>query len=313
MRSAKLHRLVAPCFAVMLAACQTGSYVKENYVYLREGPGYTRENVPAAFRAAFDAGQPVVLFIHGRGNEPGKSLKGASYLAHLWKVEGFAVRRLEEHKVTVVLLSWDSTRNAGFLDLDFYDRTRALENSAEAAERLADVVRSLSSIGPGRPGMVLIAHSMGAIVVEKYVRKYGAFPPGMFSNVLLSSADADNVGHESWVETLTRTSRVYVTVNENDGILSEATDARDFDRVQSLGRNPGSVLAPGAIYVRLSDSAYGLPELRAHEAFYLDPWDGYRHVRNFYGTVLRGSELDLGNARQIGVVSGNLYRLLAQD
>jgi esterase/lipase superfamily enzyme len=293
---------------LLLASCQTNSFVDGRYVYLsNHREGYSKAKISEAFGTAAKDNEPVVLFIHGRGNEPKKSLDGTGLIARIGDVKGMAVHKLEKLEVKVLMFSWDSMRHRGFLELDFYDRERPLGNTTAAAQRLVEVINILNSL-PRRPKMVLIAHSMGSIVVQRYVRDHGAFPEGLFSNVLLSSADADNDGHADWVQTLTKTARVYVTVNEHDCILLDATDGRDPEKtsLKSLGLDPGVELARGAIYVRLSDTIHGMPKLTAHEAFSSD----FPYVRDFYRTVLHGGEVDLRDSTRIAVVKDNVYRLL---
>jgi len=61
--------------------------------------------------------KPIVIFVHGRGKEPNKSLKGASF------IKGLAVPKIEVgYDVSVLLFSWDSA----FPGVAFLDRSRAL-------------------------------------------------------------------------------------------------------------------------------------------------------------------------------------------
>ena len=278
-------RCALPAFAiVLLAGCRSLSYDPDKFVYLSNERAFARDGVPAAFKEVLPAEKPVVLFVHGRGNEPGKSLVGTGLLSQMYGLEGRAVHNLEEtYRLPVVLFSWDSKRNPGLLNLDLADRCRPLENSVEAAERLRSVVESLSSLKTERPRVVLLAHSMGTWVVKNYVEKYGPFPKGLFANVVLSSADVDNAGHDVWVQTLAATSRVYITVNEGDEILLQATKSCRKEGVLPLGRVPGQARASNATYVQF-------PSMEAHEIFFRKEWGKFDRVRDFYGAVLSGGE-----------------------
>ncbi|MBK1645812.1 hypothetical protein CKO25_14345 [Thiocapsa imhoffii] len=97
----------------------------------------------------------------------------------------------------------------------------------------------------------LMCHSMG-----NYVLKYALQPSAaaasnlIFDNVLLVAADANNPGHERWVERIQVRNRLYVIINENDFAL-------EWSR-----RKPGE-----AQRVRLG---HYLRNLVARNAYYLD-------------------------------------------
>ena len=62
-----------------------------NYpLYVRDGSKFGFDDVDKALDRVYSTGKPVVMFIHGRGNEPNKSLDKATF------VEGGAVRKIED-------------------------------------------------------------------------------------------------------------------------------------------------------------------------------------------------------------------------
>lgn len=275
----------AVLIVTLVAGCTSLRYDPDKVLYLRDKRAFPAHGVTAAVRDIVPQDKPVVLFVHGRGDEPAKSLEGTDFVSELLGVEGRAVHKIEDgYRVRVVLFSWDAQRGAGFLNLDFWDRCRPLETSVAAADRLRGVIESLDALpaGASRPRFVLLAHSMGAWVVKNYVEKYGPFPRGLFANVVLSSADVDNVGHADWVETLAQTARVYVTVNDADRILLNATSCRP-QGAMPLGLAPGERRSRNARYVVF-------PSMSGHEVFYRSDWQAAERVRDFYEAVLSGGD-----------------------
>jgi hypothetical protein len=259
--------------------CTDLAYCPQKVLYLKDKRVFTADDAAAVFEEIMAQNKPIILFLHGRGDEPYKSLVGKFF------VEGRAVHKLEDiYKVPVIMFSWDSARSDEFWGLNLWDRSRPLSNINAAVKRFRTVIEKLEPLAAlrDRKPFVLLAHSMGTIVLQSYVREHGHFPPGLFANVVLSSADADNKDHDAWVQPLTRTSRVYVTVNAGDDTLFYAWSCRDWG-VEALGLNPGSALARDANYVPFEPMA-------AHEIFYRTPSERESSdpVFSFYDTVLKG-------------------------
>ena len=103
-----------------------------NYpLYVRDGSKFGFDDVDKALDRVYSTGKPVVMFIHGRGNEPNKSLDKATF------VEGGAVRKIEDHyNATVLMFNWDSQ---AFL----YDRSKPLSKMKQSADSLAIVLAKM--------------------------------------------------------------------------------------------------------------------------------------------------------------------------
>lgn len=258
-------------------------------VYTSDKKGFRLEEIKALFDRLFRQSRPIVLFVHGRGEEPEKSLNQPGFFARLIGV-GKAVSKLEAYGSTVVLFSWDSERGAGLKD-----RTRPLANTTEGARRFASVIetldQSLSALeasGLTHPPLTLLAHSMGTIVVQKYIESSGwprAAGRALFTNVVLSSADVDSTGHPVWVDRVGGVERVFITVNPDDWILEGSSE--DPQRIgPPLGRNPGSVLSSTATYLEI--------KTKAHELFAR----GRTHpeLERFFASTFAGKD-PLGGAR----------------
>jgi pimeloyl-ACP methyl ester carboxylesterase len=257
-------------------------YDPQFFVYTSDATPFPLEGVKPLFDRLLRGSKPIVLFVHGRGKEPGKSLKGTGLLLReVAHIEGHAVKKLEDYGPAAVLFSWDSKRGRGFKD-----RERPLSNTPEGARRFASVLDKLSESLAGAPAshppVTLLAHSMGTIVVERYVEQNGGWrSPGqgpLFSNVVLSSADADNIGHPVWVDKIASVERVFVTVNPMDPTLEDSVEARQPNAV-ALGRNPGPPLSNTATYAML--------EVKAHEIFTKRP--EHPEISNFFAAAFSGN------------------------
>jgi len=292
-------RYLLPLFLVTCCrAAQSESGLKfdaSTPLYTRDAHAYAVKDLSLALDAVRTAGKPIVLFIHGRGNEPGKSLRAKKSFLGL----GSAVSMLENQYGTAVLMfNWDSKAAS------MNDRSRPLNNMAAAAEELHAVILELQSYYSRNPSMkpvVLLAHSMGTIVVQRYVEKYG-WPAGrMFANVLFTSADADNLEHARWVERISAIERVYITVNARDKILNGSSDLRPSGS-RALGLDPGNQVAADSFYVEVYQTG-------AHEIFNTGTMKGRPAVCHFFRDVLTGETPDLG-ALSAKSVADNRFQLL---
>jgi hypothetical protein len=208
-------------------------------------------------------------------------------------VEGNAVPKLEAYGVVVVMISWDSQRS-GFLFFGLTDRQRALGNTADGAERFGVVLDNLREALQAReqlhlthPPITLLAHSMGTIVLQKHIEKNnglgGQTAGPTFTNVVISSADADNIGHAAWVDKIAGIENVFITTNPIDPTLAESNEGRPANAV-ALGRDPGSELS--------QDATYALISIKAHEIFTKRP--DHPELSNFFGASFASTAVPLG-------------------
>ena len=142
-------------------------YDERFLVYTSDTRGFEATGLKPLFDRLLRSDRPIILFVHGRGKEPAKSLAGAGFFAGLGGVEGKAVAKLEAYGATVVMFSWDSQRS-GFLFFGLTDRERALGNTSEGASRFGRVlgvfdqaIAEARQAGITPPSVTLLAHSMG--------------------------------------------------------------------------------------------------------------------------------------------------------
>ena len=267
-------------------------YRDDLVVYTGDKRGFRRSEVKPLFDRQLLGNKPVVLFVHGRGDEPEKSLNGTNFVFAAFGFEGLAVAKLEKYGATVVLLSWDSKRGRGRRD-----RTRPLANMPVAQERfgfvldrLAESITESESAGRPAPPMILVAHSMGTIVVQRYVESRGGWSPrgsqALFDHVILTSSDADNTGHTTWVDRIGSVERVFITVNPEDGTLEDsAGEPREVTGAKPLGQDPGSVVSNAATYIHMENTT-------AHEIFEQKPRNP--EITTFFRSVITNTEVRLG-------------------
>ena len=182
----------------------------------------------------FDKKVPLVLYVHGRGNEPKKT------------EEGKILEKLEhEYGVKVLMFNWDSK---GFL------LSRPVDNAKEAAPYLSDVIAKISDYRKRNPEtehvpVSLLVHSMGNIVLQTAIEKDLSLTckdKGLFTNILMTGSDADAEGHNLWVQKLKANDTIIVTINKNDGTLSWS---KHDNGKTPLGINPKQPLAINAYYL----------------------------------------------------------------
>lgn len=250
-----------------------------NYpLYVRDGSKFGFDDVEKALDRVYSTGKPVVVFIHGRGNEPNKSLDKATF------VEGGAVRKIEEYyNATVLMFNWDSQ---AFL----YDRTKPLSKMKRSADSLAVVLSKMWAYFQARPKLKrpsLIAHSMGSIVVETYVKKYGWFPQAnsaLFSKIFFTSPDADNLNHWVWLTEIGHNEKVYLSINKNDDILEKSNDERD-NGAKPLGLRPVLPYAENITYLDVTSIGGGM-----HEAFNKSNMKSQVYFCQIFDRIIKGSD-----------------------
>jgi hypothetical protein len=256
----------------------------------------------------FNRGKPVVVFVHGRGKEPNKSLKGASF------VEGKAVPKIElGYNVSVLMFNWDSA----FRGVAFWDRGTPLSNVPAAAASLGAFLVALKayrSSHSSRPAPALLVHSMGSIVVQHTVQR-ALWPAGeaIFRSVVLSQPDADDVGHSIWLDQLAHQESVYVTLNRDDKVLQRSTDERPQGR-HALGLGTNEPLASAARYIDLTGMGpIGSEKEDDHEVFGKGAMNGQVYVCEFFEQVLRGTGVALDPGVNVDSIErGVTYRLKAK-
>lgn len=266
-------------------------------LYVRDGSKFGYDEVDKALDRVYSTGKPIMVFVHGRGNEPNKSLDKATF------VEGGAVRKIEDHyKATVLMFNWDSQ---AFL----YDRTKPLSKMKESADSLALVLMKMNYYFENHPNLkrpTLLVHSMGSVVVETYIKKYRWFPQQtepLFSRVIFTSPDADNINHWPWLTEIGQNENVYVTINKNDDILEKSTDEREGG-AKALGLRPVLPYADNIVYIDLSDIAGGV-----HEAFNKQNMKSQSHFCKIFDRLIKGADPEISAANTKPTAVANYFKV----
>jgi esterase/lipase superfamily enzyme len=250
-------------FLVPAAHAAALQFDDRKLVYTSDATGHTESELPALFDRLLADPKPLVLFIHGRGNEPQKSLVKAGFFLRL-AGGGRAVHKLESYGANVVMISWESKakrtdRLIPLSHMDAAQRTVASVLDAFAAAR----ARRATAL-PQPQAITLLAHSMGTIVLQTYVDAHNwNFQRPLFTNVALTSADADGAGHANWVDKIAAVENVFITVNADDKVLRESAHQPKNREHPPLGREPGVALAGKASYITI--------RTKAHEIFAPSP------------------------------------------
>lgn len=303
-------RSVANLFLVLLlgiglnacASSNKNNKKNSNLQYNADYPLYTSDaekfkftEVAKALDKVFAADLPVVLFIHGRGNEPQKSLIGGTF------VEGNAVKKLEEqYKIKVLLFNWNSKAAS------MYDRSAPLSHMTEAADSLKKVLTEFENYF-NRPEnknkktakkITLLVHSMGSIVLQTYVQKNAPLEKNqaLFSQILLTSPDAANIQHAEWLSKISEVENVFISINKNDDVLEKSTDGRKAAE-KALGLHPVQPYSVKTTYLDLTglgdapNKATG-----AHEIFNKEKMKNQVYLCQIFDQLLTGRKPDLGAA-----------------
>lgn len=252
--------------------------------------------------------KPIIVFVHGRGKEPNKSLKGGEFVA------GLAVQKLERgYDVGVLMFNWDSA----FPGIAFWNRSRPLSKVPDAAGQFSELLEGLRSYRNRHPTFVppvLLAHSMGSFVIKSAVEQ-GLWPDGsgIFKHVVLSQPDVDDVGHAAWVDRLAAQEMVFSTMNRDDKVLHRSTDARP-EGCHALGLDTDEPLAFKATYVDLTNMGPVGSEMDDdHEVFGKGAMNGQVYVCQFFEQALRGEKVVLDSATNVESIDrGVVLRLKAK-
>ena len=276
----------------------------ETPLYTSDAKAWRMDQLAAVLQPLTSGGKPLVLFVHGRGKEPGKSLLGGSF------TQGLAVHKIERgYGVNVLMFNWDSA----FKGFNVFDREEPLSHTAAGGAVLGQVLAGLQQFQSNYPGAMrpaLLVHSMGSIVVERALRdNHWPQANGLFSAVLLSQPDADDVGHATWLDALAQRERSFVTWNRDDRVLANSTDGRPAG-AQPLGLGTAQPLAPHARYIDLSRMGPLGQKDDDHEVFGKGAMNGELNVCQFFTQALTGQPVLLDPAVNVEAIEREVvYRL----
>ena len=240
--------------------------------------------VDAVLRDLSEDDRPIVLFVHGRGNEPWKTI-ARNLLA------GIEAR----YDVHVIMFNWDS----------FCITCRPVDRAADAAPDLARLMAAIAAarqngVAPNNK-LILLTHSMGSIVAQYAATQGGLdpLPDNMFDAIVLASSDSDADGHAAWLGRLSRLSQsTYVTVNPRDWIL--ALSGRD-KRLGNRVPNGERAELPVRYIVAASD------EFRNHRLFNNGNLVGCGALGRIVDSAIRGYAVLLEGEKQVERTADNVF------
>ena len=159
----------------------------------------------------------------------------------------------------------DAVRSAVALD-------RALEKLGGYFDKYRDEARRCNQ------RISLLMHSMGNYLFKNLMRSsvYQG-ETSIFDNVILAAADANNAGHEDWIDRIQCRRRIYVTINEDDDALA-LSRAKFGDKQRArLGHYLSNLNSRQAVYVDFTDAQHVGD---SHAYFEGDPTDNplVKHV-----------------------------------
>ncbi len=276
-------------------------------LYTSDAKAWRIDQLPDVLAQLSATAKPIVLFVHGRGKEPGKSLVGGTF------TKGMAVHKIERgYDVRVLMFNWD----AAFHGFNLFDREVPLSHTSAGGLALGKTLTALQEFeaaNPGIPRPALLVHSMGSIVVQHALQD-GHWPAGtvLFSTVVFSEPDADDVGHAAWLEPLAMREMTFVTQNQDDNVLIRSTDARP-PGVKALGLGTSQPLAPHAKYVDLTSMGPLGKKDEDHEVFGKGAMNGQLYVCQFFTQALTGQIVVLDRAVNLASTERDvIYRLKAR-
>jgi esterase/lipase superfamily enzyme len=154
----------------------------------------------------------------------------------------------------------------------------------------------------------LICHSMGNYLLKYALQpSHGASRDLLFDNVCLAAADANNPGHEQWVQSLDVRNRVYVFINENDFALKWSRRKPGEEQKVRLGHYVKNLIAGNAFYIDVT-GARGVGN--AHGYFIGDPIKENPRLKELFTSALNGGSPERGDETHLDYHADlNLYRL----
>lgn len=298
--------IIFPIIFSLITSCaglskkQSLNFESDKQLYTSNQVGHPISQLPVLLDNLLSDGKPVILFVHGRGKEPNKSLRHEGGLL----VEGKAVHKLESgYDANVLMFNWDSERGNGFKD-----RKRPLSNMPAASQAFAQVLDGIKQYRQHNPQsnpITLFVHSMGNIVIETMIKNKDGWMDNdgepLFANVVFSASDADDINHAEWIEKVSATENVYITINADDKILKKSNDQRPDGRA-ALGLEPGIKLAKKVTYIDITNLGEKKgKKTERHELFNKPGMHDQIYVCEFFQQVLTGQTVLLNNQNSIEV------------
>ncbi|MCD4817910.1 MAG: alpha/beta hydrolase [Candidatus Cloacimonetes bacterium] len=279
--------LIGLCFIILTAFA-------ESKILLNQGIEYSIEDFPTAIDSLAQVIQDnpkydnLIFFIHGHGNHPQKAIKKR-------------VPELEkDYSAKVILFHWPTWEKS-----KIYPDEEAIQAGKDLIKIFKDLKKfkeenpeTYKSINPS-----LLIHSMGNIVFKTFVetsnRKEFA---NLFNTILLNAADVDTENHHKWVDKISESDNIYITINNNDPVLHSS--AKAINNKIRLGQKLKSMfngeytLSKKAVYLDLSQTGV------LHKYYMKKKHKGNESLKYFYEQVLNGEKVKLTEKHGIHKVEG---------
>ena len=191
----------------------------------------------------------------------------------------------EKYDVDVILFSWPSNPNGrsnSIRDLlevysEYQEALSVAEASAKALEKAFGILNNCFLNSPfnnlSRTDIkcTFLSHSLGNYVFENCIKLSSDNVEEIFDSIILHQADVHNKNHEEWVDNITNSSNIYITINRHDDILELSGTFHKLQGLNSqnsnnrLGNNTKNLTANKPRYI---DFTKGDNVSRYHNLFF---------------------------------------------
>ena len=281
-----------------------GKTEKQTPVYASQ---YAFRKIIDSALAERDNPKHIVFFVHGFNNaledvvlrcDLLAKTYGVEVVAFSWPANGGGVRGVASYlddkrdaQASVVALdrAMDKARQL-LLDLrasaidSIIGEARKERGARVNSERFRERVSAMADADcPVRTTLML--HSMGNYLLERTLKSSalrGSLP--LFDNIAICAADVNNAMHAEWIDRLQPRSRLYVTINEDDGALRASRLKGGDEQLARLGHWTNQLDSTQATYVDFTNvKRVG----SSHAYFEGEPVENPA-VKKFFKAVLRG-------------------------
>lgn len=222
----------------------------------------------------------IIIFIHGRGKHPCHAFDN-KLLADLEK----------NYSAKVIMFHWPSWQG---------EFAYPEQQARSAAPDFASVLKAIAKYKENNSNLVkdvkftLFTHSMGSLVLEEFIKRGNQHvAENLFDTLLINASASSAISHASWVDKISLSKSVYVTVNKFDPTLGKAElfhgwQHKDFTR-RLLGK---ALTSKNGVDYELADNAkyIDFAESDLRHVYYLHRYLGKSTVaKHFFNTVLNGN------------------------
>jgi hypothetical protein len=196
-----------------------------------------------------------------------------------------ATRLTRTYLTLTIFFDWPTYDPAYSQTKNYY---LTIETSKKASLPFSELLNQLEALkvkgGLEYQSMSLILHSMGNLLMENAIQKHAfQLKDTLFNAIILNAACTKKTHHRQWVEKITFSQSVYITLNNKDGVLRLA---KILSFRQQLGLHAGHHLAKNATYINFSRDLTS-----EHNYFlYSDVLREHPKAKNMYRTLFAGKK-----------------------